>query len=231
MYDTIFTVEESPLEKGVIWAGTDDGLVQVTRDGGKNWQNVTPKGIPEWIRINSLDRLAARQGDLAYIAATMYKFDDFRPYLYKTADYGKTWTKIVNGIPDERFHSRDPRGPGPARACSTPGRRSALYVSFDDGANWQPFQLNLPVVPITDLAVKDGDLVVATQGRAFWIARRPDSRPRVQDSHPRREDPRLQAAARGALSRRRFRRRRRGGGSGGALGQEPSQRRRSSATP
>ncbi|HYR46253.1 MAG TPA: glycosyl hydrolase, partial [Thermoanaerobaculia bacterium] len=167
VYDTIFTVEESPLEKDVIWVGTDDGLVQLTRDGGKNWANVTPKGIPEWIRINSLD-ISPRDKGTCYVAATMYQFDDFRPYLYKTKDYGKTWMKIVNGIPENAFARvirEDPDKDGLLYA----GTEIGLFVSFDDGANWQPFQFNLPVVPITDLTVKEGDLVVATQGRAFWI--------------------------------------------------------------
>ena len=141
--------------------------MQVTRDGGKNWQNVTPKGIPEWIRINSVD-VSARDKGTCYVAATMYQFDDFRPYLYKTADYGKTWTKIVGGLPENAFTRvirEDPARHGLLYA----GTELGLFVSFDDGGNWQPLQLNLPVVPITDMTVKDGDLVVATQGRSFWV--------------------------------------------------------------
>jgi len=167
LYDTIFALAESPVEAGVIWAGTDDGLIHITRDNGKTWQNITPKGIPEWIQINSIDAPLRDKGT-AYVAATMYKFDDFRPYLYKTSDYGKTWTKIVNGIPDGAFTRvirQDPVKPGLLYA----GTEVGLYVSFDDGASWKPFQRNLPYTPITDLAVKNGDLVVATQGRAFWI--------------------------------------------------------------
>lgn len=167
VFDVIFTVMESPHEKGVIWAGTDDGLVQLTRDDGKTWQNVTPKGIPEWIQINSLD-VSPHDKASAYVAATMYKHDDFRPYLYKTNDYGKTWTKITNGIPDSAF-TRVIREDPSRRGLLYAGTETGLYVSFDDGANWQPFQLNLPVVPVTDLTVKDKDLVVATQGRAFWV--------------------------------------------------------------
>jgi photosystem II stability/assembly factor-like uncharacterized protein len=167
VYDVIFTLMESPHEKGVIWAGTDDGLVQLTRDDGKTWQNVTPKGIPEWIQINSLD-VSPHDKATCYVAATMYKFDDGKPYLYKTSDYGKTWTKIVNGIPDGAF-TRVIREDPARRGLLYAGTETGLYVSFDDGASWQPFQLNLPVVPVTDLTVKDGDLVVATQGRAFWI--------------------------------------------------------------
>ncbi len=167
VYDVIFTVVESPHEKGVIWAGTDDGLVQLTRDDGKSWQNVTPKGIPDWIQINSME-VSPHDKATCTIAATMYKHDDFKPYLYRTVDYGKTWTKIVNGIPEGAF-TRVVREDPARRGLLYAGTETGLYVSFDDGANWQPMQWNLPVVPITDLAVKNGDLVVATQGRAFWI--------------------------------------------------------------
>jgi len=167
VYDTIFALAESPTEPGVMWAGSDDGLVHVTRDGTKTWQNVTPKGMPEWIRVNAID-VSAREKGTAYVAATMYQFDDFRPYLYKTGDYGRTWKKIDSGIPDGAF-TRVVRE-DPARAgllyCGT---ERGLYVSFDDGGSWHSFQRNLPAVPITDLTVKNGDLVVATQGRAFWI--------------------------------------------------------------
>ena len=167
VYDTIFALTESPIEPGVLWAGTDDGLVHVTRDDTKTWQNVTPKGMPEWIRINSID-VSAKDKGTAYVAATMYQFDDFRPYLFKTSDYGKSWKKIDNGIPTGAFTRvvrEDPERDG-LLYCGT---ETGLYVSFDDGATWQPFQRNLPVVPITDLTVKNGDLVVATQGRSFWI--------------------------------------------------------------
>jgi photosystem II stability/assembly factor-like uncharacterized protein len=167
VYDTIFTLQESPHEAGVIWAGTDDGLVQLTRDGGKTWSNVTPRGIPEWIRINSLE-VSPHDKASCYIAATLYQFDDPRPYLYKTSDYGKTWTKITRGIPETAF-TRVVREDPVRKGLLYTGTETGLYVSFDDGANWQPFQLNLPAAPITDLTVKDGDLVVATQGRAFWI--------------------------------------------------------------
>ena len=167
VYGTIFTLMESLHEAGTIWAGTDDGLVQLTRDGGKNWQNVTPKGIPDWIRINSLD-VSPHDKATCYVAATMYQFDDYHPYLYKTNDYGKSWTKIVRGIPENAF-TRVIREDPSRRGLLYAGTEHGLYVSFDDGANWEPFQRNLPVVPITDLTVKEGDLVVATQGRAFWI--------------------------------------------------------------
>jgi photosystem II stability/assembly factor-like uncharacterized protein len=167
VYDTIFALAESPVEKGVVWAGTDDGLIHVTRDDGKTWQNVTPKGIPEWIQINSIEA-SPRDKGTAYVAATMYKFDDFHPYLYRTADYGKTWTRIDRGIPDGAF-TRVVREDPVRQGLLYAGTETGLYVSFDDGASWRAFQQNLPATPITDLAVKDGDLVVATQGRGFWV--------------------------------------------------------------
>ena len=167
VYDTIFALAESKLEPGVIWAGTDDGLVHVTRDNGKSWKDVTPKGMPEWIQVNSIDASPHEKG-AAYVAATRYKFDDFHPYLYKTSDYGKTWARIDHGIPDNAF-TRVVREDPARRGFLFAGTETGLYVSSDDGASWNPFQRNLPAVPITDLAIKNDDLVVATQGRSFWI--------------------------------------------------------------
>jgi photosystem II stability/assembly factor-like uncharacterized protein len=167
VYDTIFALAESPLQAGTLWAGSDDGLVHVTRDGGKTWQDVTPPGMPEWIQINSIEASPV-DAATAYVAATMYKFDDDRPYLFKTHDYGKTWTKIVVGIPDGAF-TRVVRQDPVRSDLLYAGTERGIFVSFDDGAHWRSLQLNLPAVPITDLAVKDGDLVVATQGRSFWI--------------------------------------------------------------
>jgi photosystem II stability/assembly factor-like uncharacterized protein len=170
-YCTIFTVDESRLTKGLIWTGSDDGLVHVTRDGGKKWDNVTPgKDImPEWIQINSIEASPHDAGK-AYVAATNYKNDDHHPYLYRTTDYGKTWKKIVTGIADNAFTRvirEDPNRKGLLFA----GTETGLYMSLDDGDNWQQFQLNLPIVPITDLAFhkRENDLVIATQGRSFWI--------------------------------------------------------------
>src|SRR5215210_4789898 len=154
-YDTIFTVSESPVKAGVIWTGSDDGLVQVTRDGGLKWENVTPKGMPEWIQINSLDA-SPHDAATAYVAATAYKSDDFRPYLYKTSDYGKTWKKITAGIPDNAF-TRVVREDPNRRGLLYSGTETGLYVSFNDGESWQSLQLNLPVVPITDLIVHKGE--------------------------------------------------------------------------
>jgi photosystem II stability/assembly factor-like uncharacterized protein len=168
-YDTIFTIAESPVAKGQIWVGTDDGLVQLTRDEGKTWSNVTPKGMPDWIRINTIEPSPFDPGT-AYVAATNYQQDDFKPYLFKTTDYGKTWTKIVNGIPETHF-TRTIREDPNHRGLLFAGTEFGLYMSYDDGANWKAFQLNLPIVPITDLGFhkREKELVVATQGRAFWI--------------------------------------------------------------
>ena len=169
-YCTIFTVDESHMTKGVIWTGSDDGLVYVTRDNGKNWANVTPKDMPEWIQINSIES-SPHDPAKAYFAATMYKSDDHRPYLYRTHDYGKTWTKIVTGIPETAF-TRVIRERIPTRkVCFFAGTEIGLYMSTDDGDHWQQFQLNLPIVPIADLTFqkREDDLVIATQGRAFWI--------------------------------------------------------------
>ena len=170
-YDTIFTVIESPLQAGTIWTGSDDGLVNITRDGGKNWSNVTPPtGImPEWIQINSIEASPNDQAT-AYVAATMYKWDDYKPYLYKTNDYGKTWKKITNGIPDNAF-TRVIREDPNRRGLLYAGTETGIYVSFDDGDHWQSLQFNLPVVPVTDLVIqkRERELVAATQGRSFWI--------------------------------------------------------------
>jgi photosystem II stability/assembly factor-like uncharacterized protein len=168
-YDTIFTIMESPVTKGLIWAGTDDGLVQITRDGGKHWDNVTPKAFPEWSQVNSIDASSFDAGT-AYVAVTAYKLDDFHPYLFKTTDYGKTWTKIVNGIPDSHFTRVVKEDPN-HRGLLVAGTEFGLYISFDDGANWKSFQLNLPIVPIADVAFhkREDELVIATQGRSFYI--------------------------------------------------------------
>jgi photosystem II stability/assembly factor-like uncharacterized protein len=170
-YSTIFTVMESPVQKGVIWSGSDDGLVQVTKDGGSNWSNVTPPKslMPEWIQINSIEA-SPHDAGTAYVAATMYKWDDNKPYLYKTSDFGKTWKKITNGIPATAF-TRVIREDPEKRGLLYAGTETGLYVSFDDGNNWQSMQFNLPIVPITDLAVhkREKDLVAATQGRSFYV--------------------------------------------------------------
>ena len=168
-YDTIFTVAESTVKEGVIWTGSDDGLVHVTTDNGGNWANVTPKDLPEWIQINTIEASPFDAGT-AYLAATAYKSDNYQPYLYKTNDYGKTWKKIVTGISNDAF-TRVIREDPNRRGFLYAGTETGIYYSTNDGENWQTLQLNLPIVPVTDLAIhkRDGDLVVATQGRAFYV--------------------------------------------------------------
>jgi photosystem II stability/assembly factor-like uncharacterized protein len=166
-YCTIFAANESPLKEGLLWVGSDDGLIHVSQDGGKNWDNVTPKGMPEWMMINSIEPSAFEEGT-CYVAGTKYKTGDFAPYLYKTTNYGKSWTKITDGIKDEHFTRvlrEDPKRKGLLYA----GTETGMYISFNDGKDWKPFQLNLPIVPITDLTIKDNNLIVATQGRSLWI--------------------------------------------------------------
>jgi photosystem II stability/assembly factor-like uncharacterized protein len=168
-YDTIFTVNESPLQKGVIWVGADDGAVHLTRDGGQHWEDVTPKNEPEWIQINSMEASPFDAGT-AYIAATMYKFDDNRPYLFKTTDFGKSWQQITNGIPATSF-TRCIREDPNKKNLLYAGTENGIYISFDGGAKWQSLQLNLPVTQIADLAIqkREHELVAATHGRSFWI--------------------------------------------------------------
>jgi hypothetical protein len=166
-YATIFSAIESPTEKGLLWCGSDDGLIHVSKDGGANWENVTPKQLPEWAMINSIEADPWNNGGL-YVAATKYKLGDYAPYLYHTTDYGKSWTKITKGIGAEHF-TRVIRADLKVKGLLYCGTERGLYMSSDDGKNWNPFQLNLPIVPITDLALKDNDLIVATQGRSFWL--------------------------------------------------------------
>lgn len=166
-YSTIFAINESPMEEGLIWTGSDDGLVYITKDNGANWSNVTPAGMPEWMMINSIEIDPFNKGG-AYIAGTRYKLGDFRPYLYKTNDYGNTWAKITTGIQNDHFTRvlrADPKRQGLLYA----GTENGMYTSFDDGASWQTLQMNLPIVPITDLAIKNDNLIAATQGRSFWM--------------------------------------------------------------
>jgi photosystem II stability/assembly factor-like uncharacterized protein len=166
-YDTVFALAESPLQKGQLWAGTDDGLIHLTRDDGKTWENVTPKALPEWSMVSIIEA-SPHDAGTAYAAIDRHKLDDFNPFIYKTHDFGKTWTLINNGIPAGsyvRSVREDPKMKGLLYA----GTETGVYFSIDDGAHWQSLQLNLPTTPIHDLAVKDNDLVAATHGRAFWI--------------------------------------------------------------
>ena len=166
-YDTIFAVAESSVSKGLIWVGTDDGLVHITRDGGKSWSNITPKDLPEWSRISQIDPSPFDAGT-AYMAVDRHQNDDLHPHIYKTSDYGKTWTTIVKGISDTTF-VRAVREDPKKRGLLYAGTEMGVFVSFNDGADWRSLQLNLPRAPIHDLIVKNDDLVVATHGRAFWI--------------------------------------------------------------
>lgn len=166
-YGTIFALEESPHQRGLLWAGTDDGLVKISEDGGRNWQDITPSDLPEWALISIID-LSKHDAGSAYMAATRYKSDDQKPYIFKTKDFGTNWTLIANGIPEDDFTRvirEDPQQPG-LLYCGT---ETGLYVSFDDGENWQPMGGNFPVVPVHDLVVKGDNLVIATHGRSFWI--------------------------------------------------------------
>jgi photosystem II stability/assembly factor-like uncharacterized protein len=166
-YGVVFTIAESPLVKGVIWTGSDDGLIQLTRDGGNTWKNVTPKDIGDFTRISLIEAGHFGPGT-AYVAANRYQQDDFSPILYKTSDYGATWTKIVSGIGANDF-TRAVREDPLHKGLLYAGTERGVYVSFDDGAHWQSLRLNLPLVPVHDLTVKEGDLVAATHGRSFYV--------------------------------------------------------------
>jgi photosystem II stability/assembly factor-like uncharacterized protein len=169
-YSTLYAIAESPLEKGVIWTGSNDGPFHVTRDNGKTWTNVTPKDLPEGGRVQYIEASPHRKGS-AYYAVYRYLLGDFQPYIYRTDDYGKSWTRLTdgkNGIPADwptRVVREDPDRQGLLYA----GTEFGVFLSFDNGAHWQSFQLNLPNVPVTDIKLHHHDLIVSTQGRAFWI--------------------------------------------------------------
>ncbi len=166
-YDTIFAISESPLVKGHLWVGTDDGLIQTSSDDGAHWANVTPHDMPEWGTISMIDP-SRFDDNTAYVAVDRHKLDDVHPYVFKTADGGKSWTRLDAGLPEGAFvHAvrEDPK----VRGLLYAGTETGVFVSFDDGAHWQSLQLNLPQSPVHDLVVKDDDLVVATHGRSFWI--------------------------------------------------------------
>ncbi|MBK9108272.1 MAG: glycosyl hydrolase [Saprospiraceae bacterium] len=166
-YCTIFAAAESPRIKDLLWIGTDDGLVHVSMNGGNSWTNVTPIELPAWTMINSIEPDPHQDGG-CYLAATGYKNGDFLPYLFKTKDYGKTWKKITTGISSEHF-TRVLRADPVRSGLLYSGTEYGIYVSLNDGVNWQSLQLNLPIVPITDLTVKEDFLIAATQGRSLWL--------------------------------------------------------------
>jgi len=168
-YANIFVIAESEIENNVIWVGSDDGLIHISKDAGQTWENVTPPETmsPKLNMINSIDISLFKKGK-AYMAATSYKFGDYSPYLYKTEDYGKNWTLITNGI-KSNYYTRVIRSDKKREGLLYSGTEWGMYISFDDGNSWKPFQLNLPITSIRDLRIKDNDLIVATHGRSFWI--------------------------------------------------------------
>lgn len=166
-YGTIFAATESSFESGLIYTGSDDGLVHISKNNGETWDNITPKKMPEWMMINCIEVDPFTKGG-AYIVGTKYKSGDYQPYIYKTENYGKSWKLIVDGIGNESF-TRALRADPKRKGLLYAGTEKGIYISFDDGQNWQTFQQNLPIVPITDLAIKDNNLIVATQGRSLWI--------------------------------------------------------------
>jgi len=166
-YCTIFTATESALEKDLLWTGSDDGLVHVSKDAGKHWDNVTPKDAPKWMMWNAIETDPFVKGK-AIIVGTRYKLDDYTPYIYVTENYGQSWNLITNGIPNGHF-ARVVRADKKRAGLLYAGTEYGMYISYDDGANWRKFQLNLPIVQIADLTIKENDLIVATHGRAFWV--------------------------------------------------------------
>ena len=166
-YCTVFSFLESPHEKGVFWAGSDDGLVHISRDGGANWANITPPDLEEWTRVDMIE-VSPHDPATAYLSGTRYKFDDNRPFLFKTSDYGATWQSITGNLPADDF-TRCIREDTERQGLLYVGTETGIYVSFDDGGTWHSLRGNLPVVPVYDLAIKDDDLVAATHGRSFWI--------------------------------------------------------------
>ena len=165
-YCTIFAAVESYHDEGVIWTGSDDGLIHITLDGGENWKNVTPHDMPEWMMINSIEINPFEKGGV-YVAGTKYKSGDFKPYLFMTTDYGTTWKKLPMVLVTITSHALS--GQIQKEMVYYAGTETGIYISFDNGTSWKSFQQNLPVVPITDLAIKDNNLIAATQGRSFWI--------------------------------------------------------------
>ena len=170
VYSNVLSFEESPVQAGVLWAGSDDGLVHVSEDAGKTWKKVTPRGVPEWATINSIEA-SPHDAAKAYVVAHKYRLGDWRPYIFRTTDYGKNWALLTdgkNGIPADfptRAVREDPVKKGILYAATEKG----IFVSLNDGGKWESLQLNLPIVPVTDVRIAQNDLVASTQGRSFWI--------------------------------------------------------------
>ena len=165
-FNTIFAIALSPVQKGLIWVGTDDGLIQITQDDGQHWANVTPKGFPEWATIDLIEPSPHAAGT-AFAAIDAHKLDDFRPYIFRTTDFGRSWSSLTNGIPGGAYVHAVRQDPVNAHLLFA-GTERGIYVSFNDGANWESLQLNLPNVAVYDLMIKNSDLIVATHGRSFW---------------------------------------------------------------
>jgi photosystem II stability/assembly factor-like uncharacterized protein len=166
-FDMISVAAESPVERDLIWVGTDDGLIHVSRNSGTDWKNVTPQAMPEWSTVSQIEP-SPHSGGTVYAAIDRHRLDDFHPYVFKTADYGRTWSRIDSTLPQDTYiHAvrEDPKRKGLLFA----GAETGIFVSFDDGAHWQTLRLNLPQAPVHDLVIHGDDLVVATYGRAFWI--------------------------------------------------------------
>lgn len=167
VYGTIYAFDESPARPGILWAGTDDGLVHLSRDRGETWSDVTPASLPEWSRVNMIDA-SPHDAGAAFLAIDRHELDDYEPYIYKTHDFGATWQVVGRGIPSGTF-VRAVREDDVRAGLLFAGTETGVYVSFDSGENWQSLQLNLPVSPVWDLVVKNDDLVIGTHGRAFWV--------------------------------------------------------------
>jgi len=168
VYGTIFAFEESPLEQGVLWAGSDDGLVHISRDDGENWTDVTPPGLPAYSTVNVIE-LSTHAPGRAFVVAYRYRMADYGSYVFRTDDYGQTWTRMGTRGIDEGDFVRVVREDPERQELLFAGTEHGLYASLDGGTSWRSLQRDLPVTPVTDLVIHDGDLVVATQGRAFWI--------------------------------------------------------------
>ena len=166
-YATVFGLAESPVEKGLLWAGSDDGLIHISKDGGKNWKDITPSGLPDRAMVSMIEP-SPHEAGTAYLAATKYKLDDYQPYLFKTTNYGKRWQRVDRGIPRDDF-TRVIREDPSRKNLLYAGTETGIHISFDAGRNWQKFQLNLPVCPVHDLKIKNNDLVIGTHGRSFWV--------------------------------------------------------------